>query len=63
MKQATRATSSLEFTVDTFGDFYKATQKVNEAIQKASNLQWEYQRMLKGNANAQEMANNLEEQR
>jgi hypothetical protein len=49
---ATNAVSSLTVLDEVFGDLYKATRKVESALEKVADLQWEYERMLKGGADA-----------
>jgi hypothetical protein len=39
---AAYATSSLVTTVETFGDLWKATEKINQSMRKLTQLQWEY---------------------
>lgn len=63
MGEETKATSNLAHTVEIFGAFYHTTQRLNAALQKTADLQWEYERMLKRGADATELATNLEEQR
>ena len=41
------ATSALTTTVEVFGDFWKATEKINQSMQRLTALQWEYDRALK----------------
>jgi hypothetical protein len=63
MAEGAKATSNLTTTVEIFGDFYHATEKLNSALEKTADLQWEYERMLKNGAKATELATKLEEQR
>lgn len=44
---ASYATSSLTATVKTFGDLWKATEKINQSMTRLTNLQWEYDQALK----------------
>ena len=60
---ANDAVSNLSITSEAFGDFYQATQKINAAIQKATDLQWEYERMLNRGMDAVSLSTNLEAQR
>ena len=60
---ANNATSNLTTTIEVFGDFYRATEKLNAQLEKTADLQWKYERMLKNGAKATELAANLEEQR
>jgi hypothetical protein len=55
--KATLATSSLVTTVEVFGDFYQANQKVEQSLSKISKLQWEYNNALEeGSENAKQLA-------
>ena len=60
---AANATSKIDESSRVFGAFYHAVQKVNIAMQKLKDLQWDYERSIKGGADAVEVATNLEEQR
>jgi hypothetical protein len=59
MIEAGDAIEEVDTTVDIFGEFYQATQKVNAAMKKATDLAWGYERALKGNANSIELYHNL----
>ena len=63
MAEATDATSSLTEAAKAFGKLYQITQKMNAAIEKASNLQWEYERLLNSGADATELSANIEQRR
>ena len=63
MIDANDATSGLTTTVEAFGDFYQATQKINQALKKQNDLQWEYNRMLRNGADTADLAINMEAQR
>ena len=63
MAKGAKATSNLTTTVEVFGKFYHATEKLNAALEKTADLQWEYERMLKKGASATALAANLEKQR
>ena len=63
MAEATAATSSLTEAAKAFGKLYQITQKMNAAIEKASNLQWEYERLLNSGADATELSANIEQRR
>ena len=63
MADATDATSSLTEAAKAFGKLYQITQKMNAAIEKASNLQWEYERLLNSGADATELSANIEQRR
>lgn len=54
------ATSALTTTVEVFGDFWKATEKVNQSMQRLTALQWEYDRALKnGDGNIGNLVNKM----
>ena len=61
--EAADATSSLAHSVKVFGDLYHATQKLNAALEKTQQLQWDYERALNNGADALELSQNLEEQK
>ena len=63
MKDAANATSSLVPALETFGELYHATNRLNAAMRKTADLQWDYERILKKGADATELAANLEQQR
>jgi hypothetical protein len=51
IKKESEAVSHLKYTTEVFGDLYHATQKLNAAIEKTADLQWDYEKKLKyGNA-------------
>ena len=49
LQQLTNAQSKLGSVVDTYGDLFKATNKVNDATRKLTQLQWEYSRAITQN--------------
>lgn len=54
------ATSALITTVEVFGDFWKATEKINQSMQRLTALQWEYDRALKnGEGNISNLVNEI----
>ena len=63
MGDAAKATSSLTTVIETFGALYQSTQKIESATRKLSDLQWDYERLLKSGASAAELAANKEKQR
>ena len=46
---AAYSTSRLTTVVQTYGDFWKASQKVNQSITKTSHLMWEFNRAIENN--------------
>jgi hypothetical protein len=61
MIEASEATSNLTILDETFGKLYQSTQKISKAMERLSDLQWEYERTLRSSANALELGANLEE--
>ena len=49
--EAAYATSKLATTVKTFGELWKATEKINQSMTRLSQLQWEYNEALESGAN------------
>jgi ABC-type transporter Mla subunit MlaD len=41
------ATSSLTTTVEVFGELWRATERINQSVERMTQLQWEYDRALK----------------
>ena len=58
--EAAYATSSLTLVIDKFGDFYQASKKLSDSLDKLSELQWEYNYALEGGAQA--ISENLKQQ-
>ena len=57
---AAYATSKFSTAVKTFGDFWKATEKINQSMQRLTNLQWEYNRALeKGEGDISDLVNSM----
>ena len=48
LKEASFATSKFAYTIDALGEFYVASQKLEQALKKASDAEWEYQKALDG---------------
>lgn len=63
ISDAVNAVSDLTVLDDVFGEFYQTTQKINAAMKKLNDLQWDYERLLVKGANTQELVKNQEEQR
>lgn len=63
LAKANKATEEITVSEERFGEFYQATQRVNKALRDLNNLQWQYEKALKGEGNAKELLLNLEEQR
>jgi hypothetical protein len=56
MIAAAQATSRLLTTIQIFGDFYQANEKVEKSLKKVSDLQWEYNRALEsGSGNVKKL--------
>ena len=59
---STNATSKLKYTTEAFGELYHATERLNAALEKTADLQWEYERLLKTGSSA-DIADNIEQQK
>lgn len=46
--KAAFATSGLDATIKTFGEFWKSTERINQSMTRLTKLQWEYNRALAG---------------
>lgn len=58
--EAAYATSSLETTVRAFGDLWKATEKINQSMERLTALQWKYNKALEaGGAGVGDMVDSM----
>lgn len=58
--EAAFATSGLTTTVKVFGDLWKATEKVNQSMERLTALQWKYEKAIAGSGDSiEELANSM----
>ena len=57
---ASYAVSNLSTTVQAYGELWKATEKVNQSVERLTSLQWKYDKAIKNNSdNIDELINSM----
>ena len=61
--KASYATSRLATTLDVYGELWKATERINQSLERLAQLQWEYNRALEsGGGNIEEVLASMVEE-